>query len=289
MGVMTYYEPFIGSEALAAGTLTRGRLRWGYDALLPDVYAAREAPRDLRLRTQAAWLWTGRRGIVAGQAAAARYTGKPLDREADIEMIATGRRPQPGVVIRNETIADDEIRTVGTMRATTPERTALDLARYLPHEEAICHLDRLADATDIVPEDVYQLADRYKGARGILHAREILWQMNGRAISPEESRLRLMINRTNLPRVHAGIIVGDWPNMTRIPLGWIRFRVGIDFPLDPPTRPELITIEANESDCRSVNGWLMITAAPHRNPRRLIRNIRDALTWRTQNGYRSRY
>jgi hypothetical protein len=31
-------EVFIGSAALASGGLTRGRLRWNYRAIFPDVY-----------------------------------------------------------------------------------------------------------------------------------------------------------------------------------------------------------------------------------------------------------
>lgn len=68
---MGYHEPFIGSDAIAARVLTRGELRWNHTALLPDINLAKGTPRDVRVRTKAAWLWTGRKGIIAGQAAAA--------------------------------------------------------------------------------------------------------------------------------------------------------------------------------------------------------------------------
>lgn len=64
-------DVFIGSEALRGGLLTRGQLRWQYVAILPDIYALKHAQLTLRQRTVAAWLWTGRQGVVAGRAAAA--------------------------------------------------------------------------------------------------------------------------------------------------------------------------------------------------------------------------
>jgi hypothetical protein len=67
--------PFIGSEALAAGVLTRGQLRWRYTSAHPGVYLPKNAVATLADNTMAAWLWTGRRGIIAGRAAAALHGG----------------------------------------------------------------------------------------------------------------------------------------------------------------------------------------------------------------------
>jgi hypothetical protein len=65
-------EPVIGADAIRDGTLTRGRLRWNYQAVLPGVYLPKDVERTVLVNTVAAWLWTGRRGIIAGRAAAAR-------------------------------------------------------------------------------------------------------------------------------------------------------------------------------------------------------------------------
>ena len=124
--------PFIGTEALASGALTRSQLRWNYDALHPDVYLAKGARRHLWTRIEAAWLWTRRRGIVAGRAAVGQYAHTSVERAAPVELLAVARRREPGVITRNERIAEDEIRSRGDMRVTTAERTALDLARHLP-------------------------------------------------------------------------------------------------------------------------------------------------------------
>lgn len=47
----TESDPFIGSEALAAQSLTRYELRRYYRALLPNVYLDRRIEPSLRQRT----------------------------------------------------------------------------------------------------------------------------------------------------------------------------------------------------------------------------------------------
>lgn len=70
---------FLGSESLARGELTRGRLRSAYRPIFPDVYQPRIAETSLYDKTMAAWLWSKRRGVITGRAAAAAKAarGKP--------------------------------------------------------------------------------------------------------------------------------------------------------------------------------------------------------------------
>ena len=66
-------EPFIGSEAVASGSVTRYALRSRFFAIHPDVYVAADTELTAGLRAHAAWLWSGRRGVVAGQSASALH------------------------------------------------------------------------------------------------------------------------------------------------------------------------------------------------------------------------
>ncbi len=275
---MGYGEPFIGSEALAARALTRGELRWKHTALLPNIYLPKDATRDLKVRTKAAWLWTGRKGIIAGQAAAAIHTGDPLHDDSPVELIAKARRNQSGVIIRTERIDADELAAWHHMLITSPARTALDLARFLPRELAICQLDRLAEKTAITEEDLYRLADRYRGARGISTARQVMYLMDPGAAGPEESRLRLALHDGGLPRPETDIQLGVWPWSARISLGWRRFKVGIHVESDPPpTDRTLINLAAAEAERRAIHGWLILTATPQRDVGQLINSARQAL------------
>ena len=77
--------------------------------------------------------------------------------------------------MRNERIDADEIVRIGEILVTTPTRTAFDMARHLPRDSAVRHLDALARATGITTADVLPLVDRYA-----------LALMDGGAQSPQE-------------------------------------------------------------------------------------------------------
>jgi hypothetical protein len=67
-------EPFIGSEALRDGTVAnKHQLRTAFCALYPDVDLPVGVSPTLAQRTAAAWLWTRRRGVIAGLAASAMH------------------------------------------------------------------------------------------------------------------------------------------------------------------------------------------------------------------------
>ena len=44
-------EVFVGSDALAIGSLTRARLRWNYRAIFPDIYLDKHIVPSLGRRT----------------------------------------------------------------------------------------------------------------------------------------------------------------------------------------------------------------------------------------------
>jgi hypothetical protein len=150
-------DVFVGSEALMNGVLTRGQLRWNYRAIFPDVYMRKDAAPSLSDRTIGAWFWSGRRGVIAGLAAAALHGAQWVDEFADVELIWRCGRPPPGIVVRNERIESDEIVEIAGLPVTTPERTALDIARHASRDSAVMHLDALARATGVTATGVRPL------------------------------------------------------------------------------------------------------------------------------------
>lgn len=52
-------QPFIGSEALAAGLISWHELGKYYTAIMPNVYLDKRLKPSLRQRVIAAWLWSG--------------------------------------------------------------------------------------------------------------------------------------------------------------------------------------------------------------------------------------
>lgn len=269
-------DPLIGSDAIATGLVTRGALRWNYRAILPDVYLPVGARLDVEARAKATWLWTGRRGVVAGKAAAALHGVSCVEDTVAIEVIAKPRRPQPGVVIRNERLGVDEIHDYGGLPITTPARTALDLARHLPRDEAVTHLDMLAAAADISRSDVAPLEQRYRGARGTASGYDALALMDGGTRSPEETKVRLWLIDSGLPRPHTSIGVGKYPLDFQVGLGWPTARIGVQW---APHRYSLHTDILFRDLLRRLD-WHLIEVAPTHSKANVVGRCRDALRGR---------
>jgi hypothetical protein len=223
------WQPFAGVEAIVGGRLTRSQLRWNYTAVYPGVYLRNGAERTIHVNAVAAWLWTGRSGVIAGRAAAALHGARWVDASTPIEIIAEHTRKRGGVIVREERIGADEITYVGELPVTTVTRTALDLARHLPRDAAVAHLDALAAATGVLPIDALALAARYPGARGIRRARIALALMDGGAQSPKETWVRLVLIDGGLPRPRTQIRVSDDVNEAFIDMGYDEPMVGFDY------------------------------------------------------------
>jgi hypothetical protein len=221
--------PFRGAEALESGALTRGKLRWNHTAQHPGVYIKNGVEPTLLDNTVAAWLWTRRKGIIAGRAAAALHGAKWVDTSTPIEVIAEHTRKRRGVIVREERIGVDEITYVGDLPVTTIARTALDLARHLPRDTAVAHLDTLAAATGVLPIEALELAAKYPGLRGIRKARIALALMDGGAESHQETRLRLVLIDGGLPKPRTQIRVSDGVREASIDMGYDDPMVGFDY------------------------------------------------------------
>lgn len=223
------WQPFLGSEAIGEGRLTRGQLRWNNTAVLPRVYLPNDAERTVYSNAVATWLWTGRKGVITGRAAAAIHGAKWVDASTPIEVITAHTRSKRGVIVHEERIAADEITRIGDLAVTSVARTALDLGRHLPRDQAVVHLDALARATRLRREDVLLLAGRYRGARGVRRARAALALMDGGAQSPEETRLRLLLIDAGLPAPRTQVRVSDGPDEAFIDMGYDEPMVGLDY------------------------------------------------------------
>jgi hypothetical protein len=223
------HEVFIGSAALATGGLTRGRLRWNYRAIFPDIYLSKFVALSLQRKTIGAWLWSGRDGIIAGRAAAALHGALWIDATTPIEMIWRSGRPPAGIIVRTERIDADDIVMIDGMPVTTKERTGFDLARHLPRDLALRHLDALARATGLTAPQVELLGERYPKARGLPRERIALPLMDGGAESPQETRVRLILIDDGLPAPRTQIRVSDGVHQAFIDMGYDEPKVGFDY------------------------------------------------------------
>lgn len=193
-------QPFIGSEALAAGLISWHELGKYYTAIMPNVYLDKRLKPSLRQRVIAAWLWSGRKGVIAGASASALHGAKWVDDHALVELIWRNARAPNGVRTKDELLLDGEVQRLCGLTVTTVERTAFDLGRRPPLGQAITRLDALANATDFKINDVRELARKHPHTRGLRQLDKALDLVDPGAQSPKETWLRLLLINAGFPR-----------------------------------------------------------------------------------------
>lgn len=223
--------PFRGTDALAAGVLTPHRLRTDFEAIHRNVYI----PRGQRLtpvtRAIAAWLWSGRTATAAGLSAAALHRTAWIDDWLPAELNRASRDKASGIIVHSDTLDDDETCIRDGIRLTTPARTAFDVGRRKGSVTAVIRLDALMHATEVKAADIELLADRHRGARGVVQLRRVLRLADGGAESPYETKTRLALIGSGLPRPQTQIeVLNDWGAVVaRIDVGWEEWKVGVEF------------------------------------------------------------
>lgn len=272
--------PFVGSEAIAFRAVSRGTLRSRYTRVLPNIYVLNGTTLDLEVRAHAGWLWCGRTGVIAGRTAAGLYLTPQAITADPVEMIALKSRHPPGLLVRNERIAVDEITIREGLPVTSPARTALDLARHLDRDTAVELIDQLVRATQLSEAAIRRLVDRYPRARGIAAAKATIIDIDGGALGPEETRVRLILADCGMRPTHTQIRLTDGFRETVIAMGWPAQKVGLScdyldaqrFPYDALATADLL---------QSL-GWLVIDVLPDHEPRSIVARARTALRSRAR-------
>ncbi|MGH3674815.1 MAG: hypothetical protein ACRDU5_03580 [Mycobacterium sp.] len=279
-------DVFTGSHAVRSGQLSAYQLRSQYRALYPDVYVPALIEPSLITRTVGAWLWSEKRAVVAGLAAAALHGAQWIDDDECVELVWRNPHAPEGVQTRNERLADDEITRVDGLAVTTPARTAYDLGRRLPRSEAIARLDALMYATPFASEDVLLLAKRHRGARGLRRLRTVLPLVDGGAASPRESWLRTLFVDAGLPRptTQVPVVEARGRLVRMLDMGWEDFMVAAEYDGDQhrTNRQQYV------KDIRTLAkverlGWQVVRVVKEDRPDEVVARARAALIRR---GYR---
>ncbi len=221
----------IGSEALAAGRVSRYELLADHRRLFPDVYAPRNMQLSLEDRIEGAWLWSRRRGIVSGWAASALHGARWVDPAAPVDLNLPHNKSPAGVTVRRDTLFDHEFECVRGLPVTTVQRTAFDLARGGSFGVALQRLDALARATGFSVADVTAVLDAHPRVRGRRRVPRLLELMDAGAASPKETWLRLLLIEAGFPRPRTQIPVLAPDGYPRyfLDMGWEEFMVAAEY------------------------------------------------------------
>ena len=194
---------FHGPSAIRDGLLTQAQLRSAaWRRLMRGVYADSRLPdtHELRCRAVATYLLPGG-GVIAGRSAAT-LLGPGLSNAADpVEILvpAQARPRSREVMAHGSALAPDEWCVVRGMPVTTPVRTCRDLTQWLPTVEAVVLVDRMLRGNLVTAVDLSGYAARRRGAPGSARFTRVLSLADGRAESPQESRLRVTLVLAGLP------------------------------------------------------------------------------------------
>lgn len=276
--------PFIGSEALASKRFTSHALRSRFSAVYPDVYLPRYGAPTAVDRAHAAWLWSRRRGAIAGRSAAALHGAKWVDGRLPAQLLWSNRHSPGGIETWSDAVPEDELMTINGMAVTTPARTALDIACRNPLNSGVAALDALARATRLPMTEVAALAQRYSGRRGIRQARHALQFVDPGAESPRETWLRLLLIRAGFPvpttqipiRNEYGVLVAS------LDMGWEDLKIAAEYDGDHHRMDRRqFNTDIRRAEILNELGWIHIRVTVADAEGDILRRVRAAFARRT--------
>ena len=273
---------FRGSKAVGAGLLSRRQLEGAaWRRLCHDVYVHAAVPITHQLRAEAACLLLPE-AIVSGRSAAVLWgvdLAGPLD---DVEVTmpsAAGPRRLPGIRVRRADIPREHRRRRAGIPVTSPEATAVRLAASLRRDDAVVAVDRLVVSGIVDLDPVRALAAAARGP-GSARARAACRLADGLAESPQETRLRLLVHRSGLPRPVAQfrVVAGD-RFVARVDFAWPGRKVALEYDGLWHAEDGQFAKDRRRLNALRAAGWtvVFVTAADMHRPFELIASLADAL------------
>ena len=249
------------------------------DATAPDQSLARTAAASLACAD----------GTVVTDLSGARLWDLPLppwiefddDRPVSIAAMPDRARPQRRDVRgRRLRLPDDHLTVCRSMTVTTPARTWLDCAQYLPVEHLIAMGDAVLRRGLATDADLHRMIAWGRGRRGVAIARLSLPHLDPRSESPGESlaRAHLVLAGVPRPECNADIIEnGEW--LARADMRWRRAKLIVEYDGAVHLSEGQRRSDATRRNLLQGAGWLVIvfTANDLRRPWLMANLVRQAL------------
>jgi very-short-patch-repair endonuclease len=276
----------VATEVIASGQLTRRDLNRRYTKLYRNVYVRNGDELTAADLAYAGWLWSGRTATLVGHSAAALLGSRWIPADAPVEVAHSRRTAPSGIVVRSDELRVHDVRTIGGITCTTAARTAYDLGRRLPLEMAVIRIDALLNATSATPCSVEDIARCHHGARGIRRLRTALDLVDAGAESPQETRLRLLLVQSGLPRPVTQIPVKNARGrvVRRIDMGWHEWKVGVEYDGEQHfSNPDDYAKDIERLEFLASKGWAIVrvSAMQLRHQRaEVVQRVRLALRQR---------
>jgi hypothetical protein len=225
----------------------------------PGVYSRDEPDTITRLRGLD--LRAGEPVAICLATAAAAY-GFDTEEVVDLHVlnpIGHQLRNSDGLVVHRRDGAP--LREVDGRPATTPEWTAVEVARSLRRPRALATLDAALRSSTCVPRQLNAAAARQAGRRGIVNVRQLIPLAAAEAESPMESEARLAMIDGGLPTpmLQYEIVDRNWRTW-RVDFAWPDRKVAVEYDgFDFHSDPERFRRDRQKRAALQEVGWTVMS------------------------------
>lgn len=280
-------QPFIGSQAVAAGSVTRRRLSGpAFRRVLHGVYVDAATRIDHGVRCRAAALLLPPSIALSGLSAAwwygIRFAGKDNRVVAASPRIVHVDGPR-GVVIHQTPLALQDVAIVSGLTITSPARAAWDVATLEDCSTAVATIDAMLHSGVLQTSALTTRIALSGGLWRVSRARHVLSLVDGRSESRPESRLRVTFIDAGLPpAVPQYEVRKDGTFVARVDLAWPAARVAVEYDGAHHADPLQMRRDRRRLNALVDAGWLVIhaTAGDLHAPHTLIKQVTAALRGR---------
>jgi hypothetical protein len=266
-------RPFRGSEALAAGWLTRGALRGPrFRKLGADTYVSATVPDDPRLAVHAAAVRAGPGAVVTGWSACVWWRCDVLPcPPPPVELALPNRRLRaaPGLTVCRARYREEDVVVEDGVRVTTPRRTAYDLAARTDLDTGVVAADGLGHVGKFSAADLLALAGDLGPRRGCRRINEVAVLMDPKAESPQETRVRLRLVRAGLPHPVTQFEVYDgFRQVARVDFAWPERKLALEYDGWDHTKDDRRGLDIDRIDELRRLGWTVVVVTSRQYRRR---------------------
>jgi very-short-patch-repair endonuclease len=230
-----HHRVFLVREAVNAGLVTYSQVRNDkhWRPVLRGVYADSALPFDHRVKMKGAGLLIPASAAVTGLSAACLLGVDMASGSDPVDILVPPEHrfgPVRGLRIRTGPLSDTDTAVVGGLRTTLPVLTAWELSRRLPLLDAVAAVDALMHLGRLTHRELSNVLDRRAGAYGVAAARSVFRLVDGRAESPQESRLRVRLVLAGFPRPTPQFeVLMNGQFVARVDLAWPELGVALEY------------------------------------------------------------
>jgi hypothetical protein len=274
---------FRGTSVVARGLLTDDQLRGpAWVRVFRDVYACPTLPLTHEVRARAAALLLLPGAVLTGRSAAVLWGLDLAGPDDDVELTVPPRAVRsvvPGLRVRRAALPPSAVTVRLRVPVTTPEATAVAVAATGALDEAVVSIDRFV-ASGVVDLAAVRTAAARATGRGCRQVRAAADLADGLAGSPQETRLRLVLHRSDLPRPVAQFTVRDRGRfVARVDFAWPEQLVALEYDGVWHAEPGQFADDRRRLNRLTAAGWrvVFVTADDLRRPARLLARIAAVL------------